>query len=420
MWLKRPVFVLLLLLAGLSSTVTGVHAQRAEDVQKIAAIVNDQIISEYDLQQRMALFFASSGLSPTRETIERMRPEILQALIDEKLQIQEATEYEIIASEDDINRAVGFIAQQNNADMEQFRTLLARAGVSWNSYIDQIYAQIVWDRLVRARFRQTVNVTEEEVDAFMRRYEANLDKPQHRVAEIFLEVDTPAEEAAVYRTALRLVQQIRNGAKFPAVARQFSQAPTAGTGGELGWVTQGELDKELDRVIRGLRVGNVSDPIRTVAGFYILTVIDRRDPSKVDPNRITLRVKQVSMMISEGDGRKEEAVLESIRSKINKCGDVEPLAEQNGADAVDIGEVALGDLTSDLRGELMDVEKGQSTRVTIKADTLRFVYVCDRDDNKRTMPTRDQVDQRLAGEQIGRMARRYLRDLRRDATIEYR
>ena len=419
MWLKKLVLLGLTAFVALAGTPQDSHAQQGE-VQKIAAIVNDQIISEYDLQQRMALFFASSGLNPTRETIERMRPEILQGLIDEKLQIQEATEYEIIATQDDVNRAVSFIARQNNADIDQFRTLLTRAGVSWNSYIDQIYAQIVWDRLVRARFRQNVNVTDEEVDGFMTRYEANLDKPQHRVAEIFLEVDTPAEEGAVYRTAMRLVQQIRNGAKFPAVARQFSQAPTAGQGGDLGWITTGELDRELDRAIRNLRVDDVSQPIRTVAGFYILTLLDRRDPNQIDPDRISLEIKQVTMAITQGDGRTEEVALDQMRGKIDSCGDVETLAKEAGADALDIGKVALGDLSDDFRAELVDLEKGQSSRVTIKDGTLSFIYVCDRDDNKRTMPSRDQVEQRLAGEQIGRMARRYLRDLRRDATIEYR
>jgi len=418
MWLKKLVALSLTGIVALSIHLAPAQAQQS-DVQKIAAIVNDQIISEYDLQQRMALFFASSGLSPTRETIERMRPEILQGLIDEKLQIQEATEYEIIATQEDVNRAVSFIARQNNADADQFRTLLARAGVSWNSYVDQIYAQIVWDRLVRARFRQNVNVTEGEVEDFMDRYEDNLDKPQHRVGEIFLEVDTPAEEGAVYRSAMRLVQQIRNGAKFPAVARQFSQAPTAGQGGDLGWITGGELDRELDRVIRNLKVGEVSEPVRTVAGFYILAIIDRRDPNQLDPDRVTLNIKQVSMPMT-GDGRKEEAMLDQMRGKIDKCGDVEPMAKEMGAEALDIGTVSLGDLSDDFKAELMELEEGQSSRVTINNDVLRFIYVCDRDDNKRTMPSRDQVEQRLAGEQIGRMARRYLRDLRRDATIEYR
>ncbi|MGB1088471.1 MAG: peptidylprolyl isomerase [Alphaproteobacteria bacterium] len=399
---------------------SAVRAQE-EDVQKIAAIVNDELISEYDVDQRLLLVFASSGRRPGAEILEQMRPEILGTLIDEKLQLQAAREFELTMSEEELLNAVEYIASQNDMDASAFRSRLGAAGVAWRGYLEQVRANLVWDRLVRGRFSGSVTVSEEDVEAYLARIKENADKPERRVAEIFLAVDNPEEDQAVARQAAAIYSQLEQGASFPEMARQFSQAATAATGGDIGWVREGLLDPEIDATLKQLQPREVSRPVRTVAGYHIVLVINERTLGKADPDKDRYTIKQVAIPFGEDGGIKAEADLTDLRTEINSCSSVDRLAAQvENARVLDFGTLIAADLAGDMREKLTPLTTGGKTVIEPTETDVRFLYVCEKVADKPALPTKADIDNRLSGQQIARMARRYLRDLRRDATIEYR
>lgn len=411
----------LLGLIGVFALTLPLFAQDNGDVQKIAAIVNDELISDYDVDQRLMLVFASTGRRPDPKVLEQMRPEILNTLIDEKLQIQAAREFELTMGDEELANAVEYIASQNGLSANEFRTRLANTGVAWRGYLEQVRANLIWDRLVRGRFSGSVTVSEDDVETYLQRIKDNADKPERRLAEIFLAVDNPEEDSAVAGQARSLYHQLRQGANFPEMARQFSHAATAATGGDIGWVREGLLDPEIDRALKPMKVRQVSDPIRTVAGYYIMLIIDERTLGKPDPEKDRYTVKQVSMPFGDDNGVKAEAALNALRKKIDSCSDVEPLtAEVEGARVLDYGTLIAGDLSDDMLARLTQLGTGGKSDVEPTEEDLRFLYVCEKVANKPAMPTSEDINNRLSGQQIARMARRYLRDLRRDATIEYR
>jgi len=211
-----------------------VNSALTQEALGIAAVVNDEVVSAYDLEQRVALIVSSTGVDGSGEAGKRLREQVLRTLIDEKLQMQEAKRLEIVADPKEVDETLSGIAEQNRMTTDQLRETLERSGVSIDSLLTQIRAEIAWSDLVRKKFLSRISPGDEQVDEVLARMEANAGRPEFLVAEIFLSVESPDDDEEVRRSAMRLVEQLQQGAAFNAVARQFSQAATAATGGDLG------------------------------------------------------------------------------------------------------------------------------------------------------------------------------------------
>lgn len=275
---------LLLLTAGWAVD----QARAQSDLFRPAAVVNDDIISVLDLAMRVQLAIVAAGVEDTQEVRNRLMPQVLRGLIDERLQIQEAERLDISVSDVQVAGALEVIAQQNNMTEGQFLTMLRDRGVIPTTLIDQIRAQIAWQNVIQRRIRPNVDISIEEVEEVANRLSAKRGAIERRVAEIFVPVETAAKEAEALNNANRLLDELRRGANFAGLARQFSQSGTASLGGDLGWVQDGELEEELNQVLAQMGPGEISRPIRTLSGFHILLLREMRknDGQQVDRGRI--------------------------------------------------------------------------------------------------------------------------------------
>lgn len=263
-------------------------AKAQSDLFRPAAVVNDDIISVLDLAMRMKLAMVAAGIEDTPEVRRRLTPQVLRSLIDERLQLQEATRLDIAITDDQVAAALEQIAGQNSMTEGQFLTMLRNRGVIPTTLIEQIRAQIAWRAVVARRIRPNVVIAPEEVEEVVNRLSARRGSIERRVAEIFIPVETAAKEAEGLANANRLLVELQRGANFAGLARQFSQSGTASLGGDLGWVPDGELDPELTAVLSQMGPGEVSRPIRTLTGFYILLLRDMRknEGGDIDRERI--------------------------------------------------------------------------------------------------------------------------------------
>lgn len=255
---------------------SGAQPTMAQNAEGVAATVNDHVISTYDVRQRAQLLLVSAGLDPTPELQQRARAQALRDLVDERLQIEEAARYNITVEPAVVDRRLADIARQNQSTVEALAGQLARDGVSISTLRAQIEADIAWQRLIGGMYGARVRVSEVEVSEMQARMAANASRPQLQLSEIFLPAETDAEFAEMEQGATRLIEQMQRGAPFPLVARQFSQAPSAAAGGDMGWVATTDLAPELQAVADRLQPGQVSLPIRTRAGVYIIAVRARR------------------------------------------------------------------------------------------------------------------------------------------------
>jgi peptidyl-prolyl cis-trans isomerase SurA len=254
-----------------------VRPAAAQDTLRIVALVNDEAITAIDVAKRTQILIASSGLENTPESYQRLQPQVVRSLIDERLRQQAADQQGINVSQDRIDERMSQLAQSNNMTLDDFRAALANNRIDPAWLEEQIRTEIAWAMLVNTRFRSTIVVTDEDIDNAQRQARERQGLTQYRVAEIFLSVDDPKDSDAVQDSAQRLIDQLKKGGDFGAVARQFSQSASAGNGGLLGWVGPGELAPEIAEAVEKLDPGTIAGPIRSDGGFHILRVLDRRE-----------------------------------------------------------------------------------------------------------------------------------------------
>lgn len=248
--------------------------------EKIAAVVNQDAISRTDVNDRMRLIIASSGLANNPEIREKLSGQVIGSLIDEQIKLQEARRLDIAVTPEEIEEGFATIARQNNQEPEIFKELLKRGGLSLSTMERQIESQVAWGKVVQAEVRPKITVTDRDIDAALERYVANVGKTEYLLAEIFLPVENPKESADIQQLANRLVGQMRAGqAPFFRVAQEFSKAAGASNGGDLGWVQQEQLAPEVGAALAGLKKDEVSAPVRSGTGYHILYLRDSRQIS---------------------------------------------------------------------------------------------------------------------------------------------
>lgn len=276
----------LLALATILLTLTG-HAgpAQSQDSLRAAAVVNDDIISLLDLSMRIRLAILGAGVKDTPESRGRIAQQVLRRLIDERLQMQEAERLDISVPDGEVAQAIESLAKQNDMAKEDFLNLLRKRSILPSSLADQIRAQIAWQSVVRQRWSSRVKISPEEVDEIVARISGDENELLRRLAEIALTVETAQQEDRIAANANRLVEQLRGGANFAGLARQFSQSATAKLGGDLGWIRDGQLPEELSAVVATMNPGDISSPIRTVSGYTILLLREEKQGSEEDIDR---------------------------------------------------------------------------------------------------------------------------------------
>jgi peptidyl-prolyl cis-trans isomerase SurA len=393
-------------------------------VVKATAIVNGEIITQTDIEQRLALLAIANGGKIPPEEADRLRQQVLRNLIDETLQIQAAKAAEIKVTEADIDKTVARVASNVKQTPEQMAEYLKANGSSIRSIRRQIMGEISWRRLQSAKIESGVNVGDEEVKAVIQRLEASKGTEEFRVGEIFLSI-TPGNETQVMANASRIIEQLRQGASFVGYARQFSEASTAAVGGDLGWVRPEQLPEAMAVALRTMNPGQVSVPIRVPGGVSILAVQDKRKVLTADPRSAELSLKQISVGFPAGT---TQATAEPIVARfaqaaqsINGCGAAEQMAAQFNGEVVQSDGVKLRELPPALQEMMLPMQVGQATRpFGSLEDGVRVLVICGRDEVDASLPTYEQVMAQMNEERVNLRARRYLRDLRRDAVIDFR
>jgi peptidyl-prolyl cis-trans isomerase SurA len=393
-------------------------------IRKATAIVNGEVITETDIDHRLALILASNRITLPPEEVQRVRAQVLRNLIDETLQIQAAAQEEITIEDAEINQLFARVAQGFNQTPQAFTTFLRGVGSSESSMKRQIRGELSWERVQRRRIEPFVSVGEEEVQAIIDRLNASRGAAEYRVAEIFISA-TPETAAEARANAVRIVQQIRAGANFQAYARQFSEASTATLGGELGWVRAEQLPAELAGPVAQMQVGMVSDPIEVPGGYSIVMLADTRQILVADPRDAVLSLMQLSIDLPAGTGQSQAQArarqLAEATQAMGGCGRASEAATSLGAELISNDQVRVRELPPPLQAMLLELNIGQATPPFGSAERVSVLVLCGRDDPQQAAtPTFDAVYAQINNDRVSRRAQRYLRDLRRDAVVDYR
>lgn len=421
MWSKAVIIFSALFGMSAMGITSPLATQTDDGVQRILAVVNDEIISEFDVQERMDLIEATTGQVRNPEEYEQLRKTVLELLVDERLQIQEAREIEANITRQQVEQRFAELAQRNGVSPQQFDQQLARIGASKQAILTQMQASMAWEEVVNARLRPFLAIGETEVNAYLERLTANKGAPEYRVGEIFLSFDSPDREAETRQTAERLIRQIRDGADFAEVARQFSDLATGAVGGDMGWLIEEQLEPDIRSAITTMREGGVSDPIRTASGFYIVSLRDQRRVMSADPDESEVELEQIVVRVGDQDPAALETRFAAQARTIDQCSDIPVVASNMGAwDFGSLGTSRLGDLQAGLKNAVANLGVGQASTPIRMGGDFRVLVVCGKTEPEVREPSFAEIEDFLSSQKLSMMARRYLRDLRRDAIIDYR
>ena len=394
------------------------NTTEAREVEGIAAIVNDEVISKFDVDQRVNLFLVTSGIERTPQNIDGLRRQVLRTLIQEKLQLQEARDSEIEISRAEIDAAMQDMASGTNRSLDEVEKFLKENNVHIRTMEDQIEAELAWNRFVRGRFGGQVSIGELEIDETLERAEAAMNQDRVNISEILLLANNQLDGQRLMSEAAQIVQQLRAGINFGAVARQFSAASSSASGGNLGWIPVNQLDENIVPIIENMAAGDISDPIETSAGIYIVQLNSKQQSGGIDPMR-----NLFDLLIITYDNATEGnlAKLESLRDSFTTCKNTEAKAkEMDARDVTRTGQVELRRFPKNLQSEISTMEAGQLIGPKKNKKITEMVVVCDRKDDQGATISRDAIENNLYSQRLAIMARRHLRELRRDSIVEYR
>ena len=419
-------FIELFVAVAMVVAVSQAQAQaQAQEVQRIAAIVNDEVISMYDLVSRLRMVIASTRLNNSPQVRRRYAPRVLKGLIDERLKLQEAKRRNVSVSERDLQRAVTSMERRNNIPAGGLEKFLRRVGIDVQTFLDQERAGIAWAKLVRRRLRPQVNVSDEEVEEFLTRLKDSQGQDEFRLAEIFVSFDAPDEQIAAKRAADRLVRQVREGARFTALARQFSHSATAAVDGDLGWIRSAELDQKTLAIVSSLAKGEITEPVRTVTGFRIYLLRDKRKIAAKGPGETVVVLKQIFFPLlstaTPDETRNQIDLAKTVGGAVVGCEDMDSAAKEvRSPRPANLGKFAYSELSNEIRVAIDGLPLGKASKPLTAAGGIRLLMVCERNEPKFELPSRPAVRDRLINRRLELMARRYLRNLRRTAIVDVR
>lgn len=394
----------------------------------IVAIVNGEVISQADVDNRRRLFALSTGLPVTQDVLDRLTPQVIRQLVDERLRLQEVLRRHIVVSDQEIAQAIGEIEQQNNMPAGALRQRLAKQGVPFRTLIDQLRVQLGWGRVLREKLGSQTVVTDADIAQQAAILKAQTGQPEFNVGEIFVSVSDPANTEDARRFSDTVIQQLRAGAAFPVVAAEFSQAQNALQGGELGWVQPSQLDPAVLRVLQEMPVGAISNPIAVPGGFSIVTLRAKRqigsDPATmIDMRQVLFRFN--SPLDPANPTAQQRDALEQARklaASVKDCAGMEAAAKAAGdPKAGNPGELRLeGVAVPALRNVMATLPIGKASEPLVANDGVAVMMVCSRDTKNLGVPDRKAMADTIVAERVELASRQLMRDLERRAMIDRR
>ncbi|RYD66019.1 MAG: peptidylprolyl isomerase [Sphingomonadales bacterium] len=393
------------------------------NVRKATAIVNNTVITGSDVDQRVNLIVGLNKLNMKGDERDQLRLTVLRQLIDETLQIQEAKANDIAIDRKEIDSTFERVSKNYNRTPDQFRGWLREIGTSERSIKRQIEGEVAWSRLLRRRV--DINISDAEVKEILARMEAQKGTEEYHVFEIYQNAtsDRAAEVAAGMQ---RMIQQMREGTPFDYLAKTYSEASTKSVGGDLSWVRPVMLPDQLAEAVRTMEPGQVAGPIQLPTGFSIIYLAEKRQVLMADPRDAKVSLRQMTVRFAKGTAEPQATAIatkfaEAV-SAMQGCGDVPKVAASVNAEITDRDNLAIKDMPAGIQNLLLPLQIGQATRPFGSVDeSVSVLVLCGRDDPPTPgLPSEEQLKDGLVDQRTNVRAQRMLRDLRRDALVEYR
>lgn len=364
-------------------------------------IINDRAVTEWEVQQRtrfLTLLRAPGDIGK----------QAIDGLIDDRLRMDSAKQLGIEATDEQVEQGMAEFAGRANLDTEQFVAQLAQGGVERETFRDFVRAGIVWREVVRQRYLARTVISDAEVS---RAIESASKTANIRVllSELILAAP-PGQEAQALGAAEEISDRVNSGASFAEFAERYSAAPSAQNGGQLEWLPLSDLPPALQPVFLGLQPGQLTQPMPIPNGvaLFQLRALDESAPVQ-GPTQVEFA--QFSLSGDDAASR-----LAEIRTEVDSCGDLYPVAREISPQALTIQTLPTGQLPGDIAGTLAGMDQNESVIVN-RGVSQTLVMLCSRAPVREEPINRDSVRNQLQNQRLQAMSEVYLDQLRDNAII---
>jgi peptidyl-prolyl cis-trans isomerase SurA len=397
---------------------------KPNQTERVVAVVNNEAVTAYDLAQRVLIALTSSGIAPSAEINAQITPQVLRRLIDEHLETQEAKKLKLSVANAEIEERITSLAQRNNLTLDAFESALKSRGIDLEELRQQVRAELAWTAVVRSEVLPGIQIGEDEITGRLQEYRANIGKPEYLASDIFLAVEDTSRDREILELALRLSDQIRQGTPFAALAQQFSQSGAA-NGGDLGWVSRNMVDDAVFAKLSEMQPDELSPPVRAADGYHILYLRAKRIAGEATNTEPTLDISYLDITslpsANATDVVAQEIAAEKAVAGSKSCDDYEMKAKTiPTAKFFRAGKLLRAQLPPDVAALVTNLRAGQMSEPASDGTLHRFYILCGRFEPRNGIPSRDEIRLQLQNERADLAARRYLRDLRRDAFVQFR
>ncbi|MDO8596086.1 MAG: peptidylprolyl isomerase [Sulfuricaulis sp.] len=427
----NAIFGLLLLLLPSIMAAAPARPIATGGIDRILVIVNDDVITETELANRLAETKKQLALEKIKTPPDDiLRKQLLDRMVLERLQLQLAVQTGIRVGESEVDQAIETIARRNNLSVENFRKAMAKSGMDVAAYRAQTRDQLTIQQLLEREINNRVNVTDSEVSHFLENPQSRADMDvTYNLSHILIGIPESASPEAIQAAKKRaedILRQLKAGADFEQIAVSYSQGADALKGGGLGWKKPGELPELFLGALKSLSPGDISETLRSPNGFHILKLNDKRGAAQAEAVTQT-HVRHILLRMSEiqslEDARQK---LLNLRERVENGDDFAALARAHSEDTGsaasggDLGWVNPGMMVPEFEKAMNALKPNQLSQPVRSSFGLHLIQVLGRRSHDITQErleaaARQQIHARKADERYEQWARQ----LRDEAFVEY-
>jgi len=384
----------------------------------IVAVVGDDIITTTDVTARRDLIMATAGIEPTVENQEKIIPRILQSLIDELLQLQEAKRQSLEVTSEELGKAIDTLATRGD-NKQNIREFVKARGLSLPSLESQMRAQLAWGKVVQRKLRRNVSVTQEEVLRAQKAAASAADS-QLRIQALEVVIPNAAADAKLTTLAESMATDLKAGAQMAEVAIRYVKQPEVRFS-QPTWVPEENLPPLLQQALRNVKAGETTPPLRAGNTIQILQVIERKAVAKQDDGT-EYAIKQLAIEVPKKRDKAGLAMLSAVAATLQAdyggC-ESEAIPKVDLPTTVNFTRIKVGAMSPQQRSIIGNLEVGDVSEPLMAPDALRLVVVCEKTEpSAGSLPDAEGIRKQLFADKMELEAQKHLRNLRRDAYID--
>ena len=403
---KKNIFVFLIFLVFLF---VEFPAKNQQNFETIIGIVDGEVVTSYELSQRIKILLNSLNLEDNIDNRDKVREKVLQNLINDKLKILEANKLEIKIDKSELDGFVTNVFGIESGKIDDFKDYLSNVGIDHDIILEQAKAELLWKKIINAKFSSLIVVSEQEIKDEIEKYKNNVGMLQYNLSEIVVLRDNLSQNSALKKIS-EIKIMINNDASFESLASKFSDAPSSIKDGHLGWVFADQINKETQMVIEKTNINEVSNIIKFNNGYKIIKLHDKR---KYGTN------KNKNFDIINFSSESEDQGFTELKNNLLNCDeDFSEINKNKSVKYTRIDRLELRDVSSDIQKELEEKKIGETTRIFEKNNKFFFFLICNISGDEVQEIDENIIDQKIYFKKVQQLSQTYLKRLNRNSNIK--